>query len=150
MVLYNHIGLAPPVAGETAVPQRERMIQNEVRALSARTYLSLNLPKVKLVAYVTSLERAASTARTDAAARNAEFAKILADTHASLRNTDGGQNNDTDVAPLQLELARVRADLNASVADFTCRLAGLDSGDNARPDVLALKAEVAELRAGCR
>ncbi|KAJ7838288.1 hypothetical protein B0H14DRAFT_3870139 [Mycena olivaceomarginata] len=130
MVLYNHIGLAPPVVGETAVPQCEHMIQNEV----------------KLVAYVTSLERAASTARTDAAAHNAEFAKILADTHASLRNTDDGQNNGTDVAPLQLELARVRADLNASVADFAGRLAGLDSGDNARPDVLALKAEVAELR----
>jgi hypothetical protein len=34
MVLYNHIGLAPPIAGETAIPQRERMIQNEVRYLS--------------------------------------------------------------------------------------------------------------------
>jgi hypothetical protein len=31
MVLYNHIGLAPPLAGETAIHQRERMIQNEVR-----------------------------------------------------------------------------------------------------------------------
>jgi hypothetical protein len=34
MLMYNHIGLAPPVAGETAIHQRERMIQNEVCPLS--------------------------------------------------------------------------------------------------------------------
>jgi hypothetical protein len=37
MVLYNHIGLAPPLAGETAGHQRERMTQNEVYSSSYRT-----------------------------------------------------------------------------------------------------------------
>jgi hypothetical protein len=37
MVLSNHIGLAPPLAGETASLQWERMIQNEVYPLSCTT-----------------------------------------------------------------------------------------------------------------
>jgi hypothetical protein len=98
---------------------------------------------VKIVAYVTSLERAASSARSDTAARNVEFAKILADTQASIR----GASDVPDVGPLRLELARVRADLNSSISDFTNRLSELTSGRDPIPDVLALKAEVAELRA---
>ncbi|KAJ7819360.1 hypothetical protein B0H14DRAFT_2600687 [Mycena olivaceomarginata] len=126
IVLYNHIGLAPPIAGKTAIPQRERMIQNEV----------------KMVAYVTSLERAASSARSDTVARNIEFAKILADTQVSMC----GASNVPNVGPLKLELARVRADLNSSISDFTNRLSELASGRDPIPDVLVLKAKVAELR----
>jgi hypothetical protein len=37
MVLYNHIGLAPPLAGETASHHQERMTQNEVYSLSCPT-----------------------------------------------------------------------------------------------------------------
>jgi hypothetical protein len=37
MVLYNHIGLAPPLAGKTASHQRECMIQNEVYPLLCTT-----------------------------------------------------------------------------------------------------------------
>ncbi|KAJ7879511.1 hypothetical protein B0H14DRAFT_2708952 [Mycena olivaceomarginata] len=131
MMLYNHIGLAPPVAGETAIPQRERMIQNEV----------------KIVAYITSLERAATAARSEAAARNTEFARILADTQSSLRNSDVGSADATDVAPLKLGLEAVRADLNHAVSEFSLRLSELGSGGEASPDLLALKFEVAELRA---
>ncbi|KAJ7788307.1 hypothetical protein B0H14DRAFT_2628407 [Mycena olivaceomarginata] len=130
MVLYNHIGLAPPLAGETAGHQRERMTQNEV----------------KLVAYVASLERTASAIRTDTSARNAEFARMLADTQATLRNTGVGHNAGTDVAPLKLELAMMRADLNASVTDFANRLSDLGANDSILPEVVALKAELAELR----
>ncbi|KAJ7863648.1 hypothetical protein B0H14DRAFT_3444007 [Mycena olivaceomarginata] len=116
MVLYNHIGLAPPLAGETAGHQRERMTQNEV----------------KLVAYVTSLERTASAIRTDTSARNAEFARMLADTQATLRSTGVGHNAGNDVAPLKLELAMVLSDLGAN--------------DSILPEVVALKAELTELR----
>ncbi|KAJ7710063.1 hypothetical protein B0H14DRAFT_2646239 [Mycena olivaceomarginata] len=125
MVLYNHIGLAPPVAGETAIPQRERMIQNEV----------------KLVACITSLEHAATAARNDAAARNAEFAKILADTQAALHSSEGGPSMVADVAPLRLGVEAVRADLNDAVTDFSSRLSELGPARNSSPDVLALKVE---------
>ncbi|KAJ7841075.1 hypothetical protein B0H14DRAFT_3457693 [Mycena olivaceomarginata] len=131
MVLYTHIGLAPPLAGETASHQQERMIQNEV----------------KLVAYITSLERVTSAVRTDTSTRNTEFARMLADTQAALRSMDVGHNAGTNVTPLKLELAMVQADLNTSITEFANRLSDLAANNNALPKVRALKVEVAELRA---
>ncbi|KAJ7842362.1 hypothetical protein B0H14DRAFT_3456897 [Mycena olivaceomarginata] len=59
-----------------------------------------------------------SAVHKDATARNTEFAKMLADTQAALGSTDVAPNGGTNVAPLKLKLAMVRADLNASVTEF--------------------------------
>jgi hypothetical protein len=72
---------------------------------------------------------------------------MLADTQAALRSTDVGHNAGTNVAPLKLELVMVRANLNASITEFTNRLSDLAMNNNALPEVIALKVEVAELRA---
>ncbi|KAF7342021.1 RNA-directed DNA polymerase from mobile element jockey [Mycena venus] len=94
LVLYNHIGLAPPSSNDSAAKYREKAVQNEM----------------KLVQYMVSLERGASASRKENTQRLGELSKILADVKSS---TQQSLNTNPDFLAVHKGVAYNRATIES-------------------------------------